>query len=283
MKIGEINQLIVLRKSDLGFMLADQDKNEVLLHFREAKKEYSEGDYVRVFLYYDKKHRLCATENEPIITLSHPGFVSVVEVISQTGVFVSNNTGKDILVSTDYLPYDFKTWPEVGDIFPVMLKEKRDTLVAKPLNRFEILDLADKEVRYELNEIVNAYVFRISEAGLSLVTKEFKNIFVHRTLFRGKYRIGQNVSVKIVHVKNANEYNGSLVEQKENQIDPDKEYLLNYLRAHNNVMPLDAKSNSDDVERILSLSRKAFKRALGGLYKEDKVYFKDGKTYLNNK
>jgi predicted RNA-binding protein (virulence factor B family) len=99
MKIGEINQLKVARKSDLGFMLTDDSKNEVLLHFREAKNEYKDGDMVKVFLYYDKKHRLCATENEPIVTLSKPGFVSVVETITGTGVFISNNCGKDLLVS----------------------------------------------------------------------------------------------------------------------------------------------------------------------------------------
>ena len=45
-------------------------------------------------------------------------------------------------------------------------------------------------------------------------------------------------------------------------------------------MPLDAKSSSEDVEKILNISRKAFKRALGGLYKDELIYFKDSKTYL---
>jgi predicted RNA-binding protein (virulence factor B family) len=45
-------------------------------------------------------------------------------------------------------------------------------------------------------------------------------------------------------------------------------------------MPLDAKSSSEEVERFLPLSRKACKRALGGLYKEEKIYFEDGKTFL---
>ena len=48
-------------------------------------------------------------------------------------------------------------------------------------------------------------------------------------------------------------------------------------------MPLDAKSSSEDVEKILNMSRKAFKRALGGLYKDEAVYFKDNKTFLLKK
>ena len=280
MIIADYNNLKVVRKSDLGYMLSDNENNEVLLHFREAKAEYNTGDNVRVFLYYDKKHRLCATENEVKVTLSHPGFLEVVEIISGTGIFVSNNTGKDILISTDYLPYDFSLWPEVGETLPVLLKVKKETIFAKPLNHFELVELADANNKYALNELVDAHIIHITEAGMSLATNDFKNIFVHKTMFRGKYHVGQNVQTKIIHIKNNNEYNGSLIEQKENQIDPDKEFLLKYLKSHNDTMPLDAKSSSEEVEKLLPLSRKAFKRALGGLYKEEKIYFEDGKTFL---
>ena len=280
LKAGDIYTLKVDRKSDIGYMLRDEDNNEVLLHFQETKKELNKGEDVKVFIYFDKKHRLCATTNTPYVTMNKPGFVRVVESISNTGVFVSNNTGKDILVSVDYLPYNLSLWPEVDDTLLVLLKEKRDTLFAKPLNRFEILDLANDEVKYELNQTVEAYIFHISEEGMSLVTRDFKNIFVHKTMFRGTYHMGQLVETKIIHVKNDNEYNGSLIKQKEAQIDPDKDLLINYMKAHNNEMPLDAKSSSDDVEKIIPLSRKAFKRALGGLYKDGKVTFENGKTYL---
>ncbi len=279
MKIGEINNLKVLRKSDLGYMLADSFDEEVLLHFNEAKGEYKSGDFVKVFIYYDKKHRLCATENTPNVTLSHPGFANVVEKITGTGVFVSNNTGKDVLISTDYLPYDYSLWPNVDDVIPVSLKIKRDTIVGKLVNHIDLVEFAT-ERKYEIGEIVEAYVIRVTEAGCSLATRDFKSIFVHHSMLREKLHVGQRVDVKIVYIKNNNEYNGSLIEQKENQIDPDKEYLLSYLKAHNNQMPLDSKSSSEDVLKILNMSRKAFKRALGGLYKEEKVYFKDDKTFL---
>ncbi len=282
MKIGEINKLKVLRKSDLGYMLADDSNEEVLLHFKEAKKEYSSEDYVKVFIYYDKKHRLCATENEPFVTISRPGFVSVVEKITSTGVFISNNTGKDVLISTDYLPYDYSLWPNVGDIIPVSLKLKRDTIVAKLLNRVDLIDYANDK-KYEIGQVVEAYVIRVGEAGVSLATKDFKSIFVHHSMLRNSLRLGEKVNVKIIYVKNDNEYNGSLINQKEDQIDPDKEYLLNYLEGHNNQMPLDAKSSSEEVEKILNMSRKAFKRALGGLYKDELVTFKDNKTFLIKK
>lgn len=281
LNIGKINELKVERKSDLGFMLTDGE-SEVLLHFAENNtgRDFENGSIVSVFLYYDKKHRVCATTNTPYATISKPGFVEVVEVISGTGVFVNINTLKDVLIGVDYLPYDFNLWPTVGDKLPVLLKDKRQTLLAKPLNKYEMMDYQNEEVKYALGEMVEGYVFHVSSEGVSIVTPDYKHIFVHKTMLRGKYHVGEAVNVKIVHIKDNLEYNGSLIKQKEEMIDPDKEIILNYLNSHNGQMKIDAKSQSEEVERILPLSRKAFKRALGGLYKDGLVYFEDGKTFL---
>jgi predicted RNA-binding protein (virulence factor B family) len=277
---GKINELKVVRKSDLGFMLSD-NFDEVLLHFNDnVLGELEIGKMVDAFLFYDKKHRLCATTKKPFVTLNKPGLVEIKEVISGTGVFVDINTSKDVLISTDYLPYDFNLWPNVGDNLLVSLKVKNDTLLAKPLNKYEILEHSLKDVRYELNEYVDGYIFHINEDGLMVETIDFKHIFIHKTMFRGHHHLGEKLNVKIINIKNDDEYNGSLIAQKENMIDSDREIILSYLKAHNNQMDLDSKSQSEDVERILKLSRKAFKRALGGLYKDEIIYFENGKTYL---
>ena len=113
-KLGEYNQLTVVRKSDLGYMLTD-GKEEVLLHYRESKCEHNINDSLNVFIYSDKAKRPTATENDPLCTLEKYGICEVVEVFSGMGVFVNINTPKDILVSNDYLPYNEKDWPGVGD------------------------------------------------------------------------------------------------------------------------------------------------------------------------
>lgn len=275
MQAGLKNELKVLRKTDLGYMLGE-DGNDVLLHFKEASSEHKTGDVLNVFLYFDKKGRLCATEKEPFVTLEKPGFVKVCDVISSVGVFVNINTGKDVLVSKDYLPYSYNKWPNVDDTLLVGIKVKSDTILGKPLNRFEIDDLNNK-VDYEMNSYQEAYVYRIGDAGINCVTKDMVNVFVHKSMARENYHVGQMVVVKIVH-KNDSGYNGSFIEQKEKMIDSDREIILNYLEVNGGKMHIDAKSSSEEIEAKLHLSRKAFKRALGGLYKDHIVDFKDGYT-----
>ena len=112
--IGEYQTLTIARVSDLGYMLTD-NKDEVLLHFKQAKNTYKEGDSVKVFIYADKAKRLTATEAIVSATIEDAGFATVVEIFPGAGVFVNINTPKDLLLSKDYLPYDERKWPNIGD------------------------------------------------------------------------------------------------------------------------------------------------------------------------
>ncbi len=280
-KPGLMNELTVLRKSDLGYMLTSDGVDSILLHFKEADKEYNVSDKVNVFTYYDSKGRLTATTNKPYVTLEEPGFAYVVEVVSNLGVFVNINTPKDVLIPKDYLPYNKTLWPNVDDKILVNLKMKKESFIAKPLNRFEIIDLPKKK-KYELNEEVTGYVIRTGDEGVGIVTNDYNYIFVHKTHLRRSYRLGEFVTPKIIMVK-SDEYNGTLTLNKEFMVSTDEDIILDYLRNHGGVMSLSAKSPSDEVEGALKLSRKAFKRALGALYKEHKVECFDDKTVLVKK
>lgn len=277
MEAGYKYKLKVVRKTDLGYMLSD-GTDEVLMFFQDMNADVTIGSEIEAFIFYDKKSRMCATTKDVAVTMEQPGFVKVVEIVENLGVFVSINTSKDVLVPLDYLPHDKKRWPHVDDMLLISLKNKRGSLSGKILNRFEIADLGSK-TKYEENAMIRAFVARVGDEGVNLVTEDLVHVFVHHTMLRKNYRVGQDVVVKIVH-EGRNGYNGSLIENKEKMIDPDKELILNYLEKSNGKMKLDSKSSSEEIEGALHISRKAFKRALGGLYKEHRVEFKDGYTIL---
>ena len=274
---GEYQVLNVLRKSDLGYMLSD-GKEEVLLHFKQASGEHKAGDEVKVFIYADKSKRLTATENEVKATLTEAGFAEVVDVLPGAGVFVSINTPKDLLLSKDYLPYDEAKWPQVGDIVFIRLKMKHEILTAKPLNRFDIKAL-HKDIKYVDGENVEGYVCHFSERGMGIVTKDEKYVFVPYTQLRGEYHMGELANVTITKETDS-EYYGTMNAHKEILMVDDKEAILEYLKSHHGVMKLTAKSSSEEVEALLGMSRKAFKRAYGSLYKDKLITFDDKKTTL---
>jgi predicted RNA-binding protein (virulence factor B family) len=68
--------------------------------------------------------------------------------------------------------------------------------------------------------------------------------------------------------------------QKEEMIDGDKELILAYIKKHNGRIKITAKTEATIIERELKMSRKAFKRAYGGLYKDHVIDFDDEGTFL---
>ena len=275
--LGKYNKLKVVRKSDLGYMLSD-GTSDILMHFRQATAELEIGKEVTVFVYADKEKRPCATMETVCASIVDPGFVKVVEVLPKIGVFIDNKTTKDVLVSKDYLPYNEANWPQVDDTLFIRLKEKKDILVGKPLNRFDIIEL-HSEFNYADYQSVLGYVCRVNEKGLGIVTVDKVYVFIPLSQFRGEYRMGQEVNVTITKVVNGECY-GTLNAHKEVLIDTDQELILIYLESHHGIMKLSAKSSSEEIESTLKMSRKAFKRALGSLYKERIVDTDDEKTVL---
>lgn len=279
-KLGEYNNLKVVRKSDLGYMLTD-GKDEVLMHFKQATKELLDDEMVDVFIYSDKSKRLTATMIEPYATMSKAGLVDVIDVLPGVGVFVNINTPKDILISKDYLPYKESEWPNVDDKLLIRLKLKGEILTGKPLNRFEIKEL-NSDPKYADYEQVNGYVCRTAEKGIGIVTVDNIYVFVPNHQFRGEIRLGQAVTVVITKTIDGECY-GTLNAHKEELIDTDRETILKYLDEHHGIMKLTAKSSAEDIEKVFKMSRKAFKRAYGSLYKDRLIEFDDSKTYLIRK
>lgn len=275
LKIGQINELIVNRKTDIGFML-DSDEGEVFLHNNESLFQTLEaGQEVSAFLYFDQKGRLAATLKTPIITVGNPGFLTVAAVHEYLGVFLDMGIAKELLLSADDLPYDKEQWPKQGDIVYASIKVK-GKLVAKLVSKEDFKEVAEKEI--ELKEKRKARVQKIGEFGVNLLTTDFNWIFVHNSMFKNKLNYGQEVEVKVTY-KSDKGYTGSLIAQKEVAIYDDANIILEYL-IHNKEMNLTASSSPEEIYELFQVSKKAFKRGLGNLYKERKVDFVDGKTIL---
>ena len=278
LKVGEINNLIVNRKTDIGFML-DSDEGEVFLHNNESlHRELVPGEEVSAFLYFDQKGRLAATLKEPLITVGNPGFLAVSAVHETLGVFMDMGIAKELLLSVDDLPFDKEEWPQQGEILYVAIKVK-GKLVAKLVSREDFP--LEPEKPLELKETVKARVQKIGREGINLLTPEGHWIFVHHSMHKDVLHYGQEVNVKITF-QSEKGYTGSLAPQKEVAIFDDANIILSYL-IRQEEMNLTSDSTPEEIFEAFKMSKKAFKRALGHLYKERKIDFVDGKTILVKK
>lgn len=272
-KIGEMNELKVLRKTDIGFML-ETNGEEIFLHNNESNYlDLQPNEVVKAFLYFDQKGRLAATLKESLITVSKPAVLEVVDTLNSLGVFLNMGINKDLLLSKDDLPISRFEWPQVGDKLLVRLQVK-GKLVAKIVTPSEL----EEKNALNVGDQKDFYVQVIGAQGLNLISEDLDKIFVHNSMLRGAYRLGEKVSVTVTN-HNDRGYTGSMIKQKEELRFDDAEIIMEYLR-YNKTLNLTAKSSAGDIEMFFDMSRKAFKRALGLLYRDKKVIFTETQTIL---
>ncbi|MBQ2891734.1 MAG: hypothetical protein IJE45_02445 [Bacilli bacterium] len=272
LEYGNINKLEVIKITDIAYTLSD-GINEVFLHFNQSLRELNVGEVVDAFLYYDQKKRLCATLETPIITSTKYDFVEVVG-INSAGVFVNIGIAKDILVSKDYLPKFEKQWPRIGDKIPCIIKAKTNQLVAKIL---EPIDLISDQL--EINNEYNGIVTQVLYNGINICTSNYQMININKNLLRKQYHVGESITFKVTAQKE-NIYNGTTIEQKEKARLQDSDYILDYLRKMGGMIPLGNQSSPEDIYRVLNMSKSAFKRSVGHLYKLKLITIEDDRIIL---
>jgi len=271
LKPGEIQQLKVLRKTDIGYMLVNKNQDEVFLHNNETNfKELQPNTMVNAFLFYDNKGRLAATLLNPIITKDKSAWLKATGVNEKIGVFLNNGINKDILYSKDNLPKNINLWPKVGDLLYVKLEVTKNFLA---------INSNDKGMEdFNQGEEVHARVVKIGDDGISLLTNNLTPIFVSSTNLRRPYRIGEDTMV-IINYRHHEYYSAQLTLQKEIQMLDDAETILAYLQERGK-MRLTDKSTPEEIQQLFNMSKKAFKRALGTLYKNRQIDFINGETVL---
>ena len=166
-------------------------------------------------------------------------------------------------------------WPIVGDSLPCILKVKNNSLVAKPISKNQ-----HETKKLSLNETYSATVINISDEGIVTCTKSLNTIFIHKSLIRKSYRIGEVINVKIININKSNEYNGTTIERKELSRLSDSEIILNYLKTMGGSIPLGNASTPEQISKYFKMSKSAFKRAVGALYKNRMIKIDDYKITL---
>ncbi len=279
MEIGRINTLYVLRETDIAYLLTDGE-NEVFLHKKEAKKAYEDNESIDVFLYVDNMNRITASTKEPLITLGNVSMLEVVEIRPKLGAFLYYGMIKDLLLSLDDLPNSRVKWPSVGDKLMVEMIEKNGQLFAHIIGRKQVAHhFPEKKIIAEKEE-VDAYVMYLLDNGIICFTEDGNEIFIHRNNYREDFHIGQHIRPRILKQNPDGEYVGTLIGQKEIILEQDAIDILEYLEVHEGIMPFTDKSDPEVISSTFHMSKSAFKRALGSLYKTKKVELNEKFTKL---
>lgn len=278
--IGQTTTLTVARKASFGYFLTDGNE-DVLLHFNQAHQEFEEDDQVEVFLYVDSEGRISASTNIPDIAIGHYAWVKVTDSNPRIGVFLNIGLPKDILLGIDDLPVHKSVWPQPGDLVYITLKLSSNYLLYAKLATDPVIEsISVKATRANFNKNVQGHIYRTAKVGSWIYTIEGFKGFIHESQRQQEPRIGEKVEGRIIDVKEDGTINVSLLARKEETQDVDAERIYEYMMSRNGAMPYNDKSMPEDIKDRFNLSKGAFKRALGKLMKEGRVYQEGSWTYV---
>lgn len=278
--VGQVANLTVARKAPFGFFLTDGHE-DVLLHINETDHEYEEGESLDVFLYPDSQGRIAATTVIPTVLAGKYNWVKVTDIKPGIGVFLDIGIQKDLLLGEEDLPAHKSVWPALGDMLYITLRVNRNyRLYAKLASDQVIHSISVKATRKDFNKNVQGHIYRTAKVGSWVYTIEGFKGFIHESQRLTEPRLGEKVEGRIIDVKEDGTINVSLLARKEDALERDAKMIYDYLVSRNGAMPFNDKSMPEDIQERFQLSKGAFKRALGKLLKEGKIYQEGVWTYL---
>ncbi|MDQ0973027.1 putative RNA-binding protein (virulence factor B family) [Neobacillus niacini] len=278
--IGQTVTLTVARKAEFGYFLTDGNE-DVLLHINEADREYEEDESVEVFLYVDSEGRTSASTTIPEVAIGKYAWLKVVDSNPNVGVFLDIGIKKDLLLGIDDLPVHKSVWPKEGDMVYVTLRVNNNYLLYAKLATDPVIEsISTKATRKDFNKNIQGHIYRTAKVGSWIYTIEGFKGFIHESQRQIEPRLGQKVEGRIIDVKEDGTVNVSLLARKQESQDVEAERIFEYLMSRNGAMPFNDKSMPEDIQERFQLSKGAFKRALGKLMKEGRVYQEGSWTYL---
>jgi len=266
--IGQYNDLRIINKTDQGLILTDGDK-EVRLPYTAVPANSEVGDNINVFVYMHKDGTLMATSKRPFACVGDFAYLTVVDE-SQDGVFMDLGIGKDI-----YVPQKEQKRPMFkGDkhVVYVFLDESNDRMVASSrLTNF----VEEEEIELEEGDEVSLLIVDRSDLGFNaIIDNKYIGLLYSNELFDelqpGEVRKGW---VKKIRVEGKIDL--SLQPMGYEHILDSKEVLFEELKASNGVIHLGDKSSPEEIYQRFKISKNAFKKTIGALYKERRITISD--------
>jgi predicted RNA-binding protein (virulence factor B family) len=267
--IGEYNELVAFQQVDAGMFLITKDADtdaedleKVLLPNAYLPRDLSLGDSIEVFIYLDSEDRIIATNLTPKVTLGNFSYLYVKEVNS-VGAFLDMGLAKDLLVPYRQQASDMLEGKSY--LVYMYLDETTKRLIASSkVNRF----LNNDNVEIMEGEEVDLIVANQTNLGYNvIVNKQHKGLVFKSAIFQ-ELHTGDELKGFVKTIREDNKLDIVLQQEGVSSIEPNAQTILDYLKANEGSSKITDKSAPEDIYSTFGLSKKAFKRALGALYKK---------------
>ena len=276
--IGQRNLLPIVRESTSGLFLDGGELGEILLPRRYVPRDCTGLVELEIFLYRDSEDRLVATTETPLAMVGEFATLEVKEVHPQIGAFLDWGLPKDLL-----LPFREQDVPvRAGQrvVVAVCLDPKTNRIIASTrLNRH----LSRALPPYRNGDQVTFIITGRSPLGYNaIVENAHRGLLFHNNL-SAPLATGQLLKGFVRTVQPSGKLDLSLDATGYKRVAGLTEQIVEALAENSGRLEFDDDSSPEVIREAFGVSKKAFKQALGKLYRDRRIAFqKPGIQLLDN-
>ena len=266
---------MIVKKVDFGVYLGTNEER-VLLPKKQVPKGLEIGDPVEVFLYKDSSDRLIATTNTPKITLGELAVLEVADT-ARIGAFLNWGLEKDLL-----LPFKEQTSKvKKGDKVLVALYVDKSGRLCATMKVYEKLRT---DSPYQKDDQVQGIIYDSSDNFGMFVAVDncFSALIPKREAF-GALKVGDQIEARVIKVRDDGKLDLSPRKKAFLQMDEDAEMVLARIKEYGGKLPFGDKADPELIKKEFGLSKNAFKRAVGRLFKEQKIQIGENSIEIRKK
>lgn len=264
LKLGEWNNLEIVKRVPFGFYLK-HGTLEILLPTKYTNDSMQVGDYIDVVIYTDSNDRLIATTLTPKALANT--FASLkVEDINPIGAFVDIGLEKHLLVPKSMQISNLVVGKNY--VFYVYADKLTNRLIAtEKIDKY----LETNHIDLQINEEVELLTYKATPLGYKVVVNnKYSGMLYHNEIFE-PISVGYATRGFVKQIREDGKLDISLQSQGIDNLLEAKERIVLKLRSAKGYLNLNDSSDSAEIKNALQMSKKSFKRAVGMLYKEERI------------
>ena len=267
-QLGRFNTLTATRETLNGFYLDGGELGELLLPRRYIPEGLQIGGSIEVFVYRDSEDRLAATTERPRACVGEFACMHVKDIHERAGAFLDWGLGKDLL-----LPYrEQKPKVKMGEnvVVAVILDPDTNRIIATTFLRKH---LSSEFPRYPDGAPVDLLVCAETDLGYNaIVDGKFRGL-LYRTNLAGPLKIGARMNGFVKTVREDGKIDLSLDAAGYARVAPLSDEILAELERVGGRLNFDDSTDPEAIRARFGVSKKAFKQALGALFRARRIVF----------
>ena len=276
--IGKRNTLPIVRAATPGLYLDGGEQGEILLPRRYVQTGDAPGGWLDVFVYRDSEDRLVATTETPLAMAGEFAYLKVLSVNAQIGAFLDWGLPKDLL-----LPFREQEGPVRAGLKVVVyiyVDPKTDRLVAttrlhRHLNR--------QAPTYRAGQAVALLITERTALGYTAIVENAHRGLLYHDNLTAPLAIGDKLQGFVRTIRPGGKLDLSLDASGYKRVASLTDQIVQALEANGGRLAFDDDTAPEEIRANFGTSKKAFKQALGSLYKARRIGFlKPGIELLDN-